>query len=102
MFFSERSEEGWPATARPPVGVVGHGQVPCRGDHPRLGPYKGRQLRPGPLQGRSAVARALARVASYSQEPRKVDRMWLGPPARVAARKGQSPTGVAAHGQGYC
>ncbi|RRT34400.1 hypothetical protein B296_00042865 [Ensete ventricosum] len=88
----ERSEEGWPATARPPVGVVGHGQVACRSNHPRLGPYKGRRLRPGPLQGWSAVARALVGVAGYGQEPCKGDR--IGRPWAWLAPVGAAPAGV--------
>ncbi|RRT71345.1 hypothetical protein B296_00035623 [Ensete ventricosum] len=44
----EHSEEGWPTTAIPHVGVASHGQTPCWGVRPRL----------GPLQGQSTTAKA--------------------------------------------
>ncbi|RZS06095.1 hypothetical protein BHM03_00036694, partial [Ensete ventricosum] len=78
-FYSERSAEGLPATARPPTGVAGHSQAPCRGDHRRLGPYRGGRLRPGPPA--TAVAHG---------QPTRGNRQQAQPPAAkaVASRRG--------------
>ncbi|RRT43504.1 hypothetical protein B296_00012947 [Ensete ventricosum] len=60
------------ATAKPLVGVAGHGQAPCRGGHPR----------PGRLHGQPATAKAPCKGAAGC---------YQGQPIRVAARRCNSP-----------
>ncbi|RWW37037.1 hypothetical protein BHE74_00057898 [Ensete ventricosum] len=70
-FYSERSEEGRPAVAISLVGVVGHGQAPCRGTTYGQAGCRGSRLRPRLPARRRLVDRkqSLTRVVARRRPP---------------------------------
>ncbi|RWV94804.1 hypothetical protein GW17_00042623 [Ensete ventricosum] len=64
-----------------------HGQAPCGVGHPRPGPYRSDRPQLGPLQGRSAAARA-----ATHRQPAKGNHQQAQPPmARAAANRHSRP-----------
>ncbi|RRT41408.1 hypothetical protein B296_00038456 [Ensete ventricosum] len=96
--------QGWPPTARPPVGAAYCSQCHCRGC-----PWKGDRPRPGPSQellgrkGQSPTARAVACKGDHSQErlPIAASLVEVASASTVLAYRDDRPRAVAvAHGQG--